>query len=351
MEEDSHWTTTVRCNMCGKIPEMVPLYQCPIEHQYCMDCYLKLRASCNGSAQNETTCLVCKATGIFTHSKINMDYLGKIKSRPGIGRPYRYNINEIANKECANSRPSTSKLPKHQSEPKITLERLFGLPSKELELLLSRKTKTSEAVPPNEPHCLLHELSPRPNSAQSISQQSKTPIKCPHGSCKKMITTSTLISHFKHDHADIPSHDIRRDRELCLTLNVTDIKHNNHHCLGIITVYEPNTTAIDTCKQYVPVDSFWLLVTGFIGPYDDEDDALIIIWLFCPCQDSYHTTIELSSKSGTMAFSTYCEVHTSAQNLEFEDIASKLHCLLLGKTSVAALLEDGPELDLSITIH
>ncbi|XP_056646490.1 uncharacterized protein LOC130451479 isoform X2 [Diorhabda sublineata] len=348
MDEDSHWTTIVRCNMCGKIPEQVPLYQCPLEHQYCMDCYFKLRDRCNKPIHNEATCIVCKATGIFTQSKINADYLHRIKARPGIGRPYRYNINEIANKDSENSRPSTSKLPKEKTERNITLESLFGLPSKELKQLLSRKTRTPETLQSNEP---LKSTcgSPRPNPEHTISQQSKIPIKCPHGPCKKVITTSSLISHFKYDHAGIPSHDIRRDRELCLKLNVTDIKHNNHHCLGIITVYEPNTTAIDTCKQYVPVDSFWLLVTGFIGPH--IDDALVIIWLFCPCKDSYHTTIELSSKSGTMAFSTYCEVHTSAQNLEFEDIASKLHCLLLSRTSIIALLEDGPELDLMIIIH
>ncbi|XP_057658912.1 uncharacterized protein LOC130895561 isoform X1 [Diorhabda carinulata] len=351
MEEDNNWTTIVKCNMCSKIPEIIPLYQCPIEHQYCMDCHLKLRASCNESFQNGATCVVCKAMGIFTQSKINADCLDKIKSRPGIGRPYGYNVKKIANKDSEHSRPSTSKLHIQEIEPSITLESLFGRPSEKLELLLNRKTRNPEAVQSNEPHCSSLEattLLPRPNSAHSISQQSKIPIKCPHGSCKKMITTSALISHFKHDHTNIPSRDIRRARELCLTLNVTDIKHNKHHCLGMITVYEPNKTVINTCKQYTPVDSFWLMVTGCLGP---NNDALVIIWLFCPCKDSYHTTIELSSKSGTMAFSAYCEVHTSAQNLEFEDIASKLHCLLLSRTSIIALLEDGPELDLMIIIH
>ncbi|XP_057652581.1 uncharacterized protein LOC130891704 [Diorhabda carinulata] len=350
--EVNHWRSIVRCNLCDEIPKTVPLYQCPLQHRYCVECFLNLRKKYRGYNKNEATCVVCKTTGIFTQTKVNLDFLNKIRTKPGIGRPYRYDLNQIVNNRLDYQR---SELPKRLN---VTLETLFRLPTKELKLLLGKKNATVSKE--SSARC----QNPATNSSylKIDSQQSKTPIKCPHKPCKKIIATSTFITHFKHDHSDIPAYAIERNRELCVSLDVSIIEHNNHHCLAMITVYDRNNidveksrssvSVIKTCdkfNQYIPMNSFWLMATG--SPERKRDLASVLIWLFCPCGDRYCCTIELCSKSDSMAFSTFCEVHATAHNLEFDDIAGKLHGLLICRASIAALLEEGPQLNLRITVH
>ncbi|XP_072392627.1 uncharacterized protein [Diabrotica undecimpunctata] len=363
MEEANHWTTIVKCNLCDEIPRTVPLYQCPLNHQYCIDCFVDLKRRYKGYQKNGATCVVCKVTGAFTQSKVNADFLNKIKTKPGIGRPYRYNANQIFNNGF-NCNRLDLKDQKVQNGLNVTVEALFRLPTDEVRLLLSKKNGIVDRVVSKPSH--VFEISQntliKTNSQRTLPQQSKVPIKCPHKPCKKVVATSTFVTHFKHEHPNIPKYNVERGKEICLPCDVSSIEHNSNYCIAVITVYEFNKidirnsqssqSVIKTCSkfsQHIPINSFWLMVTG--SPEKKPSQASALFWLFCPCEDHYRSTIELCSKSDSIAFSTYCEVHVTAHNLMYKDIAGELNCLMVSKASLGALLREGPELNLRITVH
>lgn len=349
----------MKCNLCGEIPRNAPLYHCPLQHQYCIDCYTDLKRRYRGYLKSGATCVICKISGVFTQSNINTHFLNKIKAKPGIGRPYRYNANQIVSgKGCTNnfSRIET----KEQDRENITIEGLFQLPTEDLKRLLGRKNGYSTPFTTKEPQPL--GIIPKANSRNLPSHQSKIPIKCPHKFCKKVVAPSTFVTHFKHEHSTIPKYSVERGKELCIPCDVSIIEHYSNFCLAMITVYEFNKidvkhshssqSVIKTCgkfSQQVPIDSFWLMVTGSSERKPNVSSA--IYWMFCPSEERYQITIELCSKHDSISLSTFCEVHNSCQKLKFNDIASCLHCLLVSQASFGALLQEGPELNLRITIH
>ncbi|CAG9858778.1 unnamed protein product [Phyllotreta striolata] len=361
MEEANHWTTVVKCNLCGEIPNSAPLYQCPLQHQYCIDCFADLKCRYRGYLKNGATCVICRISGVFTQSKINTSFLNKIKVKPGIGRPYRYNVNQIINKNYQNDH---QRLNSNEASPpideEITVESLFQLPTEDLKRLLSKNSGLNKPFTTKEPPLL--EINKPIGSTSSHNLASKMPIKCPHKLCKKIVAPSTFVTHFKHEHSTTPKYTVERNKEICLPCDVSIIEYQNNFCLAMITVYEFNKidvkksqssqSVIKTCgkfSQQVPIDSFWLMVTG--PPHRKPNISSAIFWLFCPSEERYRCTLELCSKYDSISLSTYCEVHSSCQRLKFNDIAACLHCLLVSTASLGALLQEGPELNLRITIH
>ncbi|KAG5888585.1 hypothetical protein JTB14_029881 [Gonioctena quinquepunctata] len=148
-----------------------------------------------------------------------------------------------------------------------------------------------------------------------------------------MVATSAFVTHFKHEHPDITKYYVERGKELCIHCDMSLVEHNSHFCLAMITVYEINKidvkkskstqSVIKTCgkfSQQVPINSFWLMVSGSTEKRPNQSCALY--WLFSTSDDHYQSTIELSSKYDSLSFSTYCGINTS-QKFEFNEIAEK----------------------------
>ncbi|XP_018577702.1 uncharacterized protein LOC108916008 [Anoplophora glabripennis] len=365
MEYPAHWATMAKCSLCGVIPESAPLYQCPFQHQYCFNCISELRKNYRGNIKGGSTCTICKISGVFAQSKINTDFLNKIKNKPGIGRPYRYNTNLI-NRGHNYSRAHEAAPTHHSPPPKITIERLFQLPSEEIRKILSRRNDSPRRT---DSSTFLEAAGERAGNVQpkictmqnGFLSMSKMPIKCPHNPCNKMVTLSSFVTHFKHEHADIPRYNIERGKELCIPCNVSIIEHDLSHCLAMITVYEINKidvnkskssqSVIKTCSKFcqqVPINSFWLMVTG--SAERRPHCSYAIYWLFTISDENYQSTIELSSKMDSVALSTFCGINTSKSD-NFLNIAENLNCLIVTKASLDAILREGPEVNLRVTVH
>ncbi|XP_023018267.1 uncharacterized protein [Leptinotarsa decemlineata] len=362
MEELNHWATMVKCSLCGEIPESAPLYQCPLQHQYCFTCINDLKKIYRGYIKGGSTCVICKISGVFTQSKINTDFLNKIKAKPGIGRPCRYNATPILNNSYIYSRTQQKNGICQTNGVNITVEGLFQLPSEELRKILGDRSDFSYSMVTKESTQFDKNSRQIHNSyTQTVSSQSRIPIKCPHKPCKKMVATSAFVTHFKYEHPDIIKYYVERGKELCIPCNMFMVEHNAHFCLAMITVYEINKidvrkskssqSVIKTCgrfSQQVPISSFWLMVTGSIEKKPNLSCALY--WLFSTSDDRYQSTIELSSKYDSISFSTFCGINTS-QKFKFSHIAENLNCLIISRASICALLKEGPDVNLRITVH
>ncbi|KAG5888586.1 hypothetical protein JTB14_029882 [Gonioctena quinquepunctata] len=130
MEEVNHWATLVKCSLCGEIPECAPLYQCPLQHQYCSSCITNLKQKYRGYIKGGSTCVICKISGVFTQTRINKDFLNKIRAKPGIGRPCRYNATPCLNNEYNYSRTQKNNCISQTNGVNVTLEGLFQLPAR-----------------------------------------------------------------------------------------------------------------------------------------------------------------------------------------------------------------------------
>lgn len=321
----------------------------------------------SGHLKNGTTCVICKVSAIFVQSKISTDFLNKIKKKPGIGRSYRYNTNPLFDNGYNYCRSETNAASQTNSAG-ITIEGLFQLSKTELKKLFNKNVDLSGHFESEQFMEPLDFVSGGKDFSQLISSrlgapsQSRMPLKCPHKPCKKMVALSSFVTHFKHEHQDIPKYTIQRGKELWLPCNSSEIEHNSQYCLAMITVYENNRidvqmskssqSVIKTCSKFtqqVPISSFWLMVSG--SSEKNPNAAYALYWLLTTSEEHYQSTIELSSKNDAISFSTYCGVSNSPQNNTFNDIAENLSCLILSHASLGALLKEGPEINLRITIH
>ncbi|KAJ8983819.1 hypothetical protein NQ317_008945 [Molorchus minor] len=355
MEHPTHWATMVKCSLCGGIPESAPLFQCPLQHLYCSSCTVKLKKNYKGSIKGGSMCTICHAEAVFGQSKINTDFLNKIRAKPGIGRPYRYSINLLANKDYNYSRTHPNE---SEEQPEVTVEELFQLPADEIRKLLNRRHESTYADTPSATEPFGQQSSGGTIRTHGIASTSKLPIKCPHNPCSKMVAVSSFVSHFKHEHAEIPKYNIERGKELCIPCNVSVVEHGINYCIAMITVYEINKidvkksrssqSVIKTCSKFcqqVPINSFWLMATGSVERKSYCSYALF--WLFTTADENYQSTIEMSSKHDSLSLSTYCGV----KNVNFANIVESLNCLLVSKASFGAILKEGPEVNLRITVH
>lgn len=197
--------------------------------------------------------------------------------------------------------------------------------------------------------------------SQSFQQESKKPVKCPHDPCKKYVAISSFLNHFKHEHGDIPRYSIDRGKQLVIPCDASVIEHNLTLCVGIITVYdvaklEAGSKAphglVNTCnklKTRVPLDTFWLLVSG--SPQEHPYSSYVLYWLFVCNANPYHCTLEMASADDRTSASIFCGINGSGDSQEIEDVAKSLNCLYLTRGSMMAILEDGPEIRLGVTIH
>lgn len=242
-----------------------------------------------------------------------------------------------------------------QTNGDITVESLFHLSKTELQKLF----KHNES---------LDYISSEVDYAQvkdhrlKSSLQSRVPLRCPHKPCKRMVAISSFVTHFKHEHQDIPKYTIQRGKELWVSCDISEIEYNAEFCLAMITVYEINKidvqmskssqSVIKTCSKFsqqVPLCPFWLMVSGSLER--NPNVAYALYWLFTTSDEDYQCTIELSSKNDSVSFSTYCAVCNTPQNSSFSCVAENLKCLILSQASLGALLKEGPEINLRISIH
>lgn len=300
-------------------------------------------------------------SAIFLQSKITTDFLNKIKRKPGIGRPYRYNSNPLFNL-C---RYEKTNIASQTNCNDVTVESLFHLSKTELRKLFNRNRDLNQFEPEQFIEPIDYVSSERDYAQPSYRlgvTQSRMPMKCPHHPCKRMVAVSSFVSHFKHEHQHIARYNIQRGKELWMPCDVSDIQYNSQICLAMITAYEINKidvqmsksslSVIKTCSKFsqqVPLCSFWVMVSG--SPVKNPNVAYALYWLFTTSEEEYRCTLELSSKNDTISFSTYCGVSSSSQIKNFDDVAQNLGCLILSHASLGALLKEGPEVNLRITIH
>lgn len=152
-----------------------------------------------------------------------------------------------------------------------------------------------------------------------------------------------------------------RGKNLSIYCDASVIEHNVTYCIGLITVYDvakidvgsrASTGVVNVCnrlKTRVPLDTFWLLVSG--SPQEHPYSSYVLYWLFVCNNSSYTCTLDLMSANDKVNCSIFCGVNGAGDSQEIEDVAKSLNCLYLTRGSVMALLEDGPEIKLGLTIH
>lgn len=289
------------------------------------------------------------------------DCFNRTRSKPGIGRPYRYNTNTLPITKYNYSKnyqdfytPSTSAI---NNEDEDVFETLIGM-SKE-------KFYQSQAIYKQNPHHLFPEKKTRSRSPKSKFSlpplTSKRPFRCPHKPCHKTVALAQFVNHFKSEHKDIPTCAVERGKELLLPCDVSLIEYNVHFCLAMITVYEINRvdylkaggsqSIVRTCNKFcqkIPINTFWLMVTG---SYEKRpNSAYCIFWLFTNSDESYKCTIELGSRNDSVSLSTYCAV-TNAVDKDFLNVKNKLHGLIVTKSSLRFILKEGALLNLRVIVH
>ncbi|KAL3270295.1 hypothetical protein HHI36_009346 [Cryptolaemus montrouzieri] len=364
-----HWATICVCSLCGKIPETTPLFHCPFKHQYCSSCFMELKKKCRGEEEDSCFCEVCQAIVPFKETKTNSEFLRKLKSNPGIGRPFRYDSKPLSNSFSQN-KAFESEAIQSLTRP-VTVENLFGLPKSELNRLFERKNH-GDTIEDNvltldystyQIHGNHQESKKNSPFCYSFSQfSSHKPIICPHYPCNRMIAVSAFANHFRFEHPELKKYSMERNKEILLPFNVAICECGKSLCLGILTVYETNKvdllrsksthSVIRTCRKFcqkVPIDSFWVMVSG--SKSRRKANSYILIWLFSNSGGKYHCTIELSSKNDNVSFSCFSSVNDIPENSTVDDVSKKLNCLHIGYGSAAGLLGEGNPINLRITVH
>lgn len=277
------------------------------------------------------------------------------------------------------------------------MEQLFQLPKEQLKKLFAEQTKqqiraaTNAVVPPRSSRSIasyasiekkptLKEISLSRGERSSSSvwltkvnqkalgshyscvlPQSKKPLRCPHDPCGKTVAVSSFLTHFRHEHPQIQRYNVDRGKQLVIPCDASMIEHNVTFCIALIAVYDTtsikpspkaNSNLTNACNKLstkVPFNTFWLLVSG--SAEEKASSAYAMYWLFtCNCQ-SYSCTLEMASANDSTSSSCFCNVNGAQDSQKIEDVAHRLNCLYLTKGTLCALLEDGPDVRLGVTIH
>ncbi|CAH0554349.1 unnamed protein product [Brassicogethes aeneus] len=380
MDFAPHWATSCKCNVCGEIPDTAPLYHCPLKHQFCLVCYEELKRNYKGTTAEGSTCPSCQFNGKFERSRINTDFLRKLKIKPGIGRPYRYSSKIV---QAAKQRNNFTATTEPQSEEKnhkhsfgephnVTVEDLFQLPSNQVQRLLRKKSYRNvqgETVEEEEEFEEEEEDTAEPllepiRSETFLLAQSKKPLQCPHSHCNKTIAVSAFANHFRYEHKDIKTITSERGKVTTISVDaaaIEKIEHGVDVCVAMITIYERNKidltkskssrSVLRTCNKFqqsVPVDTFWVMVSG--SEERNEHLSYVFYWVFTNTDDSYRCTIELASKKDTINVSTFCYVNSTTKET-FSNLPENVNCLILGHNVYTALLKEGVDVKLRVTIH
>lgn len=363
-----HWATVCVCNLCGNIPENAPLFHCPYQHQYCNSCFLELKQRHRGLEENKCFCELCGTPMTFKETRISPEFLKKLRSNPGIGRPYRYESNPLLKTIKNASKESETNL---RSTAPPTVENLFGLPTTDLNKLFEKRnqgdivveeklSKTRSNIFGN---CRTSVSSRSNYRYLNLSQfSSHKPVVCPHHPCNRMIAVSSFANHFRYEHPELKKYATERHKDTLLPFDISLSECGKSLCLAIITIYENNKidllrsrsthSVIKTCRKFcqkVPIDSFWVMLSG--SKSRRKSHSYILIWLFSNSTDKYHSTIELSSKNDNVSFSCFSDVNGIPENLNVDEVAKKFNCLYVGYGSAAGLLREGSDLNLRIAVH
>lgn len=311
---------------------------------------------------------MCESPMNFRETRINPEFLKKLKSNPGVGRPYRYDSNTLSNTTKNSSMESGIN---HQSTRPPTVENLFGLPQADLNKLFEGKNKGDCVVEQKwgktQSNIFGNYRSPmltRSNSKYLNLPQfsSHKPVVCPHHPCNRMIAISSFANHFRYEHPELKKYATERHKDTLLPLDISMSECGKTLCLAIITIYENNKidvlrsrsthSVIKTCRKFcqkVPIDSFWVMLSA--SKSRRKSQSYILIWLFSNSTDKYHSTIELSSKNDNVSFSCFSDVNAIPENLNVDEVAKKFNYLYVGYGSAAGLLREGRDLNLRIAVH
>ncbi|XP_017769582.1 PREDICTED: uncharacterized protein LOC108557543 [Nicrophorus vespilloides] len=380
-----HWLTLMTCTVCAHTPDDSPVYKCNLGHTICYPCFQRLVV-----AGGMPVCGVCESDK-FTRHDVSPDFLRKLKTKPGIGRPHRYTLERT----CLNGGQQLVR--NGGVDDSVTVEQLFQLPSCKIQQLFDETTKErirgmnfdsaadmrSQLNLKNERRdeevCTVYTLEDKSNSkiwlkkcnrdSSSIynfenvgggiqAMQSRKPLKCPHDPCNKIIAVSSFQTHFKYEHCDFERFDAERGKELRLNFNPTIIEHDKTICLGIIRLHDGNcnsgcsggsiTKIARKFNRKQEVDTFWVMVSG--SPDDRPEHAYAVVWLFSNNGQFYNCTIELSSVHDVMTVTTLCGVNAMHESQSIADITLRLNCLFLTHGTIASMLGYSPKLKLRITI-
>ncbi|KAL1492115.1 hypothetical protein ABEB36_012605 [Hypothenemus hampei] len=336
------WKLSSMCAVCCRALDRLPVFHCSQNHPCCQHCFKDFKMSKgNESLMN---CPLCK----------NISY-EQTKIKPGIGRPYRYNMNMLPatkyhcskNYQDCYANPSTQSTSaiNNEDEEKV-FEMLIGISKRKFYQNQSTdkksnrvSTKSKFTLPPS---------------------SSKRPFQCPHKPCHKTVAIAQLVNHFKSEHKDVLNFSMERGKELLIPCDVTLIEHNFSFCLAMITIYEINRidflkrgsseSIVRTCNKFcqkVPISTFWLMVSG--SSDRKSTSAYCLFWLFTNSEDLHKCTLELSSKEDSISLSSFCEVSKVLEK-DF-GIFKKLQGLIVTRSSLRALLRDGISLNLRVTVH
>lgn len=334
------WANVGVCDLCEKTNNPL-LYHCPIQHKFCEICFQDVQTKYRGNT-DEYICKICDAPVRFGKTRLNSEFLRKLKVNPGIGRPYRYH-------SISPQRRSIQPAKNEEKTSSVTLESLFGLPESDLRKLFDKKKSGGDS-----------EICTDAKILKSF-YHSHRPIVCPHHYCRKTIAVSSFSNHFKYEHAEITRYSMEKNDELLLIVDVRTIEHQNSRCLGIVTIYENNKvdlirsksthSVIKTCSKFcqkIPLDTFWIMLTGSDAK---KPSSYLLLWLFSNTSEKYSCTLELSSKDDNFSVSSFCAVNAIPDDVCSDEIAESLNCLYLTHGQVLGLLDEGCELNLRVIIH
>lgn len=333
-----HWITMCICSLCEETPQSVPMFECPLQHPYCEDCFNSLKTSYRGSIPGGCTCIVCNVSGKFQKMRVSANFLNKLKYKPPvIQSPFHYN-----------NVMSTDAEEDGSVDMKVTVEKLFNLPKNKVDQLLNNKPLDSEDE---------ETFMDQPTPSLPVLK----PFRCPDDKCGKWLAPSSFVNHFNCEHNDVPKYSIERDKELKITCDVENIEYNTSRCLGLITVYEINKidvnksrsskTVIKTCNKFsqkIPLNTFYLMESAF----GLINDAYISYWLFNSTKESYPCTIELTSAFDLRSVASFFHINPLNHCDNYiKAIQESPNGLILCRQSIIGLLEEGTNLNLRITVH
>ncbi|KAI4462274.1 hypothetical protein MML48_5g00005925 [Holotrichia oblita] len=370
-----HWLTMMTCTVCENTPDESPVYLCNLGHTLCLNCFKNMTK--NGIPQ----CTKCQSTK-FKAKNVSPDFLKKLKHKPGIGRPRRY-----PSQQSRHSSPAASIDDVKTKDEAITMEKLFQLPSERIQEIFEEasKKKVSKDGATIFPSCRRcknpinkqynYIVDSRDSSdwlvrkynkpcmkevCSSTSMCSRKPLNCPHKPCNKIIAMSSFLTHFKHEHTDIPRYSTDRGKELEIQLDTDAIEFDSTFCLGMVTVYETsklnmcrnNTPAATVAKKFsqrIPLDTFWIMVSG--SHESKRSHAYIIFWLFTSNEQFYNCTLEVASQKEVTSYSTFCSVNSMQDSHEIKDVAQRLNCLYLTYGAMESILSCGTKPKFRLTVH
>ncbi|KAF7285732.1 uncharacterized protein LOC143190945 [Rhynchophorus ferrugineus] len=316
------WNVKEECAICGLIEAHSLVYSCPKYHKICEYCYKELSFIAQAK-KRPVFCALCKTNGLLLEYKLH----------------------------SSSNRPHEIEEQIEEDEDKI-FEARIGMSKEKFyqqQQLFQKECRSKKNIKSGE------------KSKVNLPLPSKRPLKCPHHLCRKTVAVAQFVNHFRLEHNDVEIISAEKGKEVVLFFNVTRIVHGQHICLSMLTVYEVNQIDLQTFSsvsvaktfnkfsQKVPVDTFWLMVTG--SKETKTNMSYCVFWLFTNSDDIHHCTLELGSQRDSMSLSTVCAVSSAIDSKDFSSVLRNLRCLLVTKVTLKAMLREGILLNLRVTVH